>query len=199
MKFEFHPVDPQADAGLLHSWMRQEYAVFWGMNSASVEDVRAEYAGIAANPHHDAWLVHDAGTPAFLMESYAPAHSPLAGTYPILPGDRGMHLLMGPPDAPRRGYTAAAFQAVMEFLFTDPSVDRVVVEPDVRNTKIHRLNARMGFEPQENITLPDKTALLSFCTRAQFRDATHLNSTSRGQLNRAQPAPEQTSPEGATR
>lgn len=171
MNFTFRPVNPPADAALLHSWVRRDYARFWGMTEASAAEVQAEYTRIAADPHHQAWLAHDAGTPAFLAESYDPAHSPLAGTYPIEPGDLGMHLLMGPPDTPRHGYTTAAFHSLLLFLFQDPAVERIVVEPDVRNTKIHALNARLGFEPQSRIELTDKTALLSFCTRAQFQAA----------------------------
>ncbi|MER2137172.1 MAG: GNAT family N-acetyltransferase [Arthrobacter sp.] len=178
MMFEFRPVDPVADAPLLHSWMSLDYAHFWGMGSASLDEVRREYAGIDANPHHEAWLGLHGDAPAFLMESYAPAHSPLAALYPVQPGDRGMHLLMSPPDNPRHGFTFAAFRAVMDFLFSAPQAgqapqpQRIVVEPDVRNSKIHVLNQRLGFQPHSRIELPDKTALLSFCTRQQFLAAT---------------------------
>lgn len=168
MSFDFRPVDPASDATLLHSWMSRDYARFWGMGTATVDEVRSEYAGIDANPHHEAWLGLLGDTPAFLMESYAPEHSPLASLYPLQPGDRGMHLLMGPPDIPQHGFTSAAFRSVMVFLFSQPETQRVVVEPDVRNTKIQVLNQRMGFQPHSRIKLPDKTALLSFCTRQQF-------------------------------
>jgi len=151
--------------------MSRDYARFWGMGTATVDEVRGEYSGIDANPHHEAWLGLLGKTPAFLMESYAPEHSPLAGRYPIQSGDRGIHLLMGPPDLPQHGFTAAAFRAVMMFLFSSPQTQRVVVEPDVRNTKIQVLNERMGFRPHNRIELPDKTALLSFCTRQQFHAA----------------------------
>lgn len=171
MRFEFRPVDPPADAALLHSWVTRPYARYWMMQEASPADVEAEYAGIAANPDHDAFLGLENGEPAFLMESYAPAASPLAAHYDVAPGDRGMHLLVGPPDTPRPGYTSAVFAAVMQFLFADPAVERIVVEPDVRNTKIHALNERYGFRPAGDIRLPEKTARLSFCTRAQFTAA----------------------------
>lgn len=168
MRFEFRAVVPTADAPLLHNWMRRDYARFWGMGTATVDEVRSEYAGIDANPHHEAWLGLHGDGPAFLVESYAPEHSPLAGLYSVQPGDRGMHLLMGPPENPRHGFTFAAFRAVMEFLFSAPQTQRIVVEPDVRNGKIQILNERMGFQPHSRIELPDKTALLSFCTRQQF-------------------------------
>ena len=173
MNFRFCPVDPAADAPLLHSWVTGDYARFWGMLDATVADVESEYARIAADPHHRAWLGYEPGnaTPAFLMESYDPAHSPLAETYPVVEGDVGMHLLVGPPDTPRTGFTSAVFTSVLEFLFADSKTARIVVEPDVRNNKIAALNARFGFKPDRLIELPDKTARLSFCTRAAFAAA----------------------------
>lgn len=171
-EFRFVPADPEAHAVLLHGWVTRGYARFWGMLEASSGDVRAELAGIAANPHHEAWLGYDGGVPAFLMERYLPQHSPLAGLYPAAEGDIGMHLLVGPPDAPKAGYTTAVFRSVLEFLFSSPAVRRIVVEPDVRNTKILDLNRRLGFRPQRRIRLPDKEALLSFCSREDFAAAT---------------------------
>ena len=56
----------------------------------------------------------------------------------------------------------------MRFCFEDPAVDRVVVEPDERNTKIARLNADAGFVVERLVDLRAKTAVLSTCTRAQF-------------------------------
>lgn len=172
MNFTFEPVDPAMHAPLLHSWVTQEYARFWDMLDATVSDVADEHARIAADPHHEAWLGYDGGVPAFLLECYEPQHSPLAGRYDVLPGDVGMHLLVGPPEAPRTGYTAAVFRSVLRFLFDRPATVRVVVEPDVRNAKILALNARMGFQQDRVLNLPDKDALLSFCTREQFSQAT---------------------------
>ncbi|GAA3052289.1 hypothetical protein GCM10020000_37190 [Streptomyces olivoverticillatus] len=60
---------------------------------------------------------------------------------------------------------------VMAWLFDDPAVRRVVVEPDVRNTAVHALNAAVGFEPVTTIEKPEKDALLSVCTRDQFEAA----------------------------
>jgi RimJ/RimL family protein N-acetyltransferase len=169
-------VDPAADAPLLHSWVTQPYARFWGMLSATVEDVVEEYSRIAATGHHQAYLGLDGGVPAFLMERYLPGDSPLADVYEVQPGDTGMHLLVAPPPGePQSGYTTAVMQSVMSQLFEDSQTERVVVEPDARNHKIHVLNERVGFRPERVVTLPavdstetHKEALLSFCTRADF-------------------------------
>ncbi|HET7783415.1 MAG TPA: GNAT family N-acetyltransferase [Arthrobacter sp.] len=169
MTFTFRCLDAEADAPLLHSWVTRPYASFWGMLSASVEDVVQEYRNIQASGHHHAVLGLDGGVPAFLMEEYLPASSPLAAVYPVLPGDVGMHLLVAPPSAaPVRGYTAAVMDAVLARLFSTPGVDRIVVEPDIRNTRIHALNQRLGFQPAGAVTLPDKDALLSFCSRDDY-------------------------------
>ncbi len=168
MSFTIVPVDPDRDAELLHNWMRRDYARFWGMLDATQEAILAEYTRIAEDPHHHAWLGLEDGEPAFLMESYAPAHSPLASHYPVQPGDTGMHLLVGPTEHPRSGFTTEVFRSVLEFLFARERTQRIVVEPDVRNAKITALNARMGFAPCRRISLPDKDALLSFCTKEDY-------------------------------
>ena len=58
-----------------------------------------------------------------------------------------MHVLVAPAEPVREcpGFTGAVFETILDFLFSDPLVDRVVVEPDIRNTKIQALNERMGF------------------------------------------------------
>ncbi|WP_411375312.1 GNAT family N-acetyltransferase [Arthrobacter sp. MPF02] len=169
MRFTFRCLDAAADAPLLHSWVTQPYASFWGMLSARVEDVVEEYQKIQASGHHHALLGLDGGVPAFLMEEYLPASSPLAGLYPVQPGDVGMHLLVAPPsNGPEAGYTTAVMDAVLGRLFAAPDLERVVVEPDARNTRIHALNERLGFQPAGLVTLPDKEALLSFCSRSDY-------------------------------
>ncbi|GAA3108676.1 hypothetical protein JOF29_001551 [Kribbella aluminosa] len=169
------PFDLGADVRTLHSWVTQPYARYWGLLNASVADVHAEYQRIAATGHHRAFLGEHDGRPAFLMERYAPAHDPVGQVYDVAPGDVGMHVLVGPPVAPIAGFTGAVFETIMDSLFSDPLVDRVVVEPDVRNSKIQALNARMGFRKHSIVALPDKQAWLSFCTRDQYADALRMN------------------------
>ncbi|MFD8571801.1 GNAT family N-acetyltransferase [Streptomyces sp. NPDC059639] len=171
-RLTLRPVDPQHDAELLHRWVTDPKAAFWLMQDAKLEDVEREYMSIAAHPHHDAFLgLHD-GEPAFLMERYDPRYVELAGLYEPEPGDIGMHFLTAPSETPISGFTRAVITAVMEHLLTDPSVERVVVEPDVRNTAVHALNEAVGFVPERELDKPEKKALLSFCTREQFEKAT---------------------------
>ncbi|MBL1080513.1 acetyltransferase [Streptomyces actinomycinicus] len=169
--FTIRPLDPLKDAELLHGWVTHPKAVFWMMQDAKLEDVERAYMEIAADEHHHALLgLHD-GEPAFLMERYDPAHRELTGLYEPQPGDVGMHFLVAPAERPVHGFTRAVITAVMTHLFADPATRRVVVEPDVRNTAVHALNAAVGFVPEREIQKPEKRALLSFCTREQFEKA----------------------------
>ncbi|MFK8850077.1 GNAT family N-acetyltransferase [Streptomyces sp. Ac-502] len=156
------------DGPLLHRWLTHPKSVFWMMQDARPEDVVAAYTEIAVSPHHEAFIGLHRGVPAFLAERYDPAEVELRGLYEARPGDVGMHFLTAPSDVRTAGFTRAVIRTVMEFLFAAPAVRRVVVEPDVRNTAVHVLNATVGFVPEREIDKPEKRALLSFCTREQF-------------------------------
>ncbi|MGW2646617.1 GNAT family N-acetyltransferase [Streptomyces sp. NPDC001393] len=170
--FTFRPVDPLRDAGLLHSWVTHPKAAFWMMQDARLEDVERAYMEIAADEHHHALLGLRDGEPVFLTEKYDPAHRELVGLYEPQPGDVGMHFLTPATDTPVHGFTRSVITAIMAQLFQDPSVERVVVEPDVRNKAVHALNEAVGFVPDREIDKPEKKALLSFCTRERFLAAT---------------------------
>ncbi|WP_310889675.1 GNAT family N-acetyltransferase [Clavibacter capsici] len=160
------PLDPDADAALVHAWVTAPRARFWQMQHATLEEVRAEYASIVADPAREAWIgLHD-GAPAFLVEAYDPADDPIGAHLDPLPGDRGMHLLVAPPSGdPLPGFTTAVMRHVVAHLLRDPAVRRLVVEPDVRNARIQRLNELVGFRPLRVVDLGTKHALLSVVDR----------------------------------
>ncbi|KOU68312.1 GNAT family N-acetyltransferase [Streptomyces sp. NPDC054949] len=169
--FAVRPLDPFADAELLHGWVTHPKASFWMMQDASLPDVEREYMRIAAHEHHQAFIGLHEGRPAFLMETYDPSELELVGLYDARPGDVGMHFLVAPSDTPLHGFTRAVITTVMAAIFADPATERVVVEPDVANTAVHALNETVGFVPERQVTKPEKEALLSFCTREQFEAA----------------------------
>ncbi|MGI5449879.1 GNAT family N-acetyltransferase [Streptomyces sp. CA-243310] len=171
-EFSVRPLDPFADAELLHGWVTHPKASFWMMQDASLPDVEREYMRIAAAEHHQAYIGLHEGRPAFLMETYDPSELELVGLYDALPGDVGMHFLVAPSDTPLHGFTRAVITTVMAAVFADPRTLRVVVEPDVANTAVHALNEAVGFVAERPVTKPEKEALLSFCTREQFEAAT---------------------------
>ena len=168
-RMRLRPFDAAGEASLLHAWVTRPYARFWGMQSASLTDVRDAYAAMVASDHQEPLLGLFDGSPAFLCELYDPGRHEVAAHYPARQGDLGMHVLVGPATTPVHGFTLAVMRTVLDRCFADPGVARVVVEPDVRNDRIHRLNAAVGFIPDREVRLSDKRALLSFCTRDDYR------------------------------
>jgi siderophore synthetase component len=157
------------DIPVVHAWVSQEYAKYWGLSGQSVERVAEAYVGIACSAEVYLGFYHD--EPAFLVECYRPSRHTLGEHYPVSAGDRGMHVLVAPAEFPVPGFTWSVFSVVMDFMFSDPATSRVVVEPDIRNAGIHALNRRAGFRYAKLIELPNKTAHLAFCTRQQYRAA----------------------------
>ncbi|HLT59898.1 MAG TPA: GNAT family N-acetyltransferase [Microlunatus sp.] len=164
---------PGADAAPVRRWLAHPRSAFWRMTEHDERQVRDYLAGLVADPAQDAWLGTVDGEPAFLAETYDPARVLLAGRYPAEPGDLGMHILIAPPDdRPRPGFTRAAFAATMRWCFDRLHASRVVVEPDVANTKIIAMNGRAGFRVLAELELGEgrdrKRAALSVCSRADF-------------------------------
>ncbi|MEV5823404.1 GNAT family N-acetyltransferase [Micromonospora harpali] len=161
-------VDPQAHAELLHGWVTQPRAVYWGMGGYTVDEVRDVYAFVDGLATHHAYLILLDGAPVGLFQTYQPEADPVGERYPVRPGDVGMHLLLAPGRRPPRDFTGAVGPALVRFLFRDPTRQRVVVEPDVRNELALRRLERSGFTFDDEIDMPDKRARLAFLTRDRF-------------------------------
>ena len=166
--FQIRPLDARRDAPTLHGWFVEERAAFWNMRDWRVDQVAAFYQAIENSGHARAWLGTQRGVPAFLFESYDPANEEAGEHYDVQPGDLGMHLFVGPAATPVPGHTRRVFVALMTFLFERLGAERIVVEPDARNARIHTLNRAMGFVYAKDVTFREKNASLAFCTRADF-------------------------------
>ncbi|UCA48387.1 GNAT family N-acetyltransferase [Streptomyces sp. WA6-1-16] len=162
------PVDPAADAELLHGWVTEERARFWGMAGHTLEQVREIYEFVDSLPTHHAYLALRDGVPAALFQTYEPDADPVGECYDVQPGDFGVHLLIAPAEGEGavKGYTETLLTAFIAYVFSDPAHVRVVVEPDARNEKAIARMARIGFELGPEIRKPEKTARLAFLTRA---------------------------------
>ncbi|MBS0029264.1 GNAT family N-acetyltransferase [Chitinophaga sp. 22321] len=165
---ELWPMDLQHDTPEIYRWVTQPYAHYWGMTDQPYEAVLALYTAMHHSEYATALIGKINGKTAFLCECYEPENDIIGNFYKPEPGDVGMHILIGPPEIPVHGFTWQVFTVVMDFLFDNPRHNRVVVEPDIRNEKIHRINKRAGFIYEKEVQLPHKTAALAFCTREQY-------------------------------
>ncbi|TGD57021.1 GNAT family N-acetyltransferase [Flavobacterium humi] len=163
---ELRPFDMEKDIPILHHWVNQEYAQYWGMLGKSLEEVRAEYQKIIT--HSDVFTGTINGTVSFLLERYNPQQDLIGNYYTVKKYDCGIHVIVAPAEQPVHQFTWHIFSTILKFVFSDFTVQRIVVEPDIRNKKMFAICHRVGFEDGAIVSLPHKTAKLAFCTREQF-------------------------------
>ncbi|MEU6245153.1 GNAT family N-acetyltransferase [Streptomyces sp. NPDC047024] len=171
------PLDPAADAEVIHTWVSEERAAFWGMNGLTKAQVAEIYAHMAGLDTHHAHLVTKDGEPVALLQTYEPAADRVSEVYEVRPGDIGVHLLLAPAgtEGRRPGWTSALLTAMASYVLVVLDRERVVVDPDVRNTKAIARFARQGFTTGPEVVLPEidlpdvylpeKRAQLAFLTR----------------------------------
>ncbi|MFE2988004.1 GNAT family N-acetyltransferase [Streptomyces sp. NPDC059262] len=150
------PVDPAADLDVIHGWVREERARFWGMEGASREQVRETYEHVDSLTTHHAHLVRLDGEPVALFQTYEPEADRVSECYEVEDGDIGVHFLIAPATGGAvRGFTGALMTVLVAYALEGHGKRRIVVEPDARNTKAVALLERAGFALGPEIVLPE--------------------------------------------
>ncbi|GHB49280.1 acetyltransferase [Streptomyces cirratus] len=150
------PVDPAADSALIHSWVIEERARFWGMAEAGRELVQEIYEDVDRRTTHHAFLVRRDGEPVALFQTYDCAEDRISECYEVQPGDVGIHLLLGPAQgAPEHGFSATLVSVLTAYVFEGCGARRLVGEPDARNGKAIALLEHSGFTIGPEIELPE--------------------------------------------
>jgi penicillin amidase len=167
MTFTHRPVDPVGDLDLIHGWVSQPRARFWGMTTYTRDEVGEVYTYLDGLTTHHAYLVHRDGSPVAIFQTYDPAHDAVGETYDVQEGDIGCHLFVGPADEPEPGFTGRLTAYLLGVVLADPAVQRIVAEPDVGNAASIARAERTGLRRGEVVQLPDKTAQLAFISRAE--------------------------------
>ncbi|CAL2078173.1 Siderophore synthetase component [Tenacibaculum sp. 190524A02b] len=163
------PFHIKRDSPILHSWVTQDYAVFWGMQKASLQEVEEEYKKLTAPDHYDVYIGKYNGEIAFVLEKYNPQKDIINNYYNAQPSDCGIHIIVAPPKQPKTpNFTWYMFRSIMDFVFSNTAIDRIVVEPDIRNKKMFALCQRIGFTLDKVVELPYKTAQLAFLNRQAY-------------------------------
>jgi len=169
-KVSFRLLDIARDAKMIHNWVTRDYAVFWGMQGATIEDVVGEYKRLTTPEHYDVFIGLCNGEPAFMLERYNPQEDLINDYYEAKKTDCGIHIIVAPPGKHKvRNFTWYMFNAIADFVFQDSQVERVLVEPDIRNKKMFAICERIGFQLDKVVELPHKTAQLAFLTRKRYQ------------------------------
>ncbi|MDT0609839.1 GNAT family N-acetyltransferase [Streptomyces lancefieldiae] len=171
------PLDADVDADVIHRWVSEERAAFWGMNGLTRDQVAGIYAHMDTLDTHHAFLVVKDGEPVALLQTYDPEADRVSECYAVEPGDIGVHLLLAPadPGGARPGWTAALSATLVAYVLLGLDRTRIVVDPDVRNDKAIARFLKQGFTagpvvvlPEvdlPDVYLPEKKAQLAFLRR----------------------------------
>ena len=177
--FTLRPVDPSADAPLMQRWFSEPRAAFWGMGARSVEEVAEIYAWIDQQAHLTAAVVLLDGHPIGVFQTYDPFVDEIGEHYDRREGDIGVHLFLA-DDPARAGTTAVLTAYLVQQVFADPAVQRVVLEPDVANarsiSRLELLGAEVGPVTEIPAPLPDlppKVAQFAFLSRSTPAETGH--------------------------
>ncbi|MCF2126742.1 acetyltransferase [Strepomyces sp. STD 3.1] len=151
------PLDAAEDAEVIHRWVSEERAAFWGMTELTRDQVQAVYAHMDSLDTHHAHLVVKDGEPVALLQTYEPGADRVSACYDVEPGDIGVHLLLAPAGAEgtRPGWTAALAAALMAYVLMGLDRTRIVVDPDTGNEKAIARFLRQGFTPGPAVVLPE--------------------------------------------
>ncbi|MCQ9184830.1 acetyltransferase [Streptomyces sp. IBSBF 2953] len=151
------PLAPESDAATLHAWVSEERAAFWGMNGLTREQIAEIYAHLDTLDTHHALLAELDGVPVALLQTYEPAADRVGEVYTVEAGDIGVHVLIAPADerGAQPGWSAALMGVFASYVLLGLDRRRVVVDPDVRNTKAVARFLRQGFDAGPVVTLPE--------------------------------------------
>ncbi|WP_329218879.1 acetyltransferase [Streptomyces sp. NBC_01485] len=150
-------LDAEGDADVVHAWVSEERAAFWGMNGLTRDQVAGIYAHMDTLDTHHAFLAELDGVPAALFQLYEPTADRVGEVYEVEPGDVGVHLLLAPAGegGARPGWSAVIMGAFASYVMIGLDRRRAVVDPDVRHEKAIARFLRQGFEAGPVVTLPE--------------------------------------------
>jgi RimJ/RimL family protein N-acetyltransferase len=156
-RIELVDADPEVHLNLVHGWMNEPHVAEWWGLAGSPAEVRAYLAAQAALPHLEPWIACADGVPFAYVETYHAAEDPLAAHYAARASDRGWHLLVAASHV-GTGAPRELGRFIVDRLFEDG--ERVLCEPDERNTRMLAFCRALGGEVRETLQLPDKRAAL---------------------------------------
>lgn len=158
-------MDPVTDLDLVHRWVTEPRAHFWGMTGKSPEEVGEIYTWLQEQEHLAAYVLEVDGTPVGIFQTYDPAVDEIGTFYEREAGDLGVHLLLADTPA-RAGHSAALLTMLVRWCFAQAGVERIVVEPDADNGRSLMTFGRAGLTAGPRVQLPGKVAQFAFLRRA---------------------------------
>jgi AacA4 family aminoglycoside N(6')-acetyltransferase len=164
------------DLPMLHNWLNRPHIVEWWGGEAerpTLDEVLKHYLPrVLAEESVTPYIAMLDGEPIGYAQSYVALGSG-DGWWEdeIDPGVRGIDQSLANPEQLNKGIGTKLVCALVEHLFSDPSVTKVQTDPAPNNHRAIRCYEKAGFIQQRVITTPDGSAMYMVQTRQAFERA----------------------------
>ncbi|MDR6922582.1 GNAT family N-acetyltransferase [Chryseobacterium sp. 2987] len=161
------PIDLDQDLEMLHEWFNREHAVkIWQMNWP-IDELETYYRLMLPGDEAQSYIVISNGEPSCNIEVYWPCRDIVGDYYDVLPTDYGTHQFIAPTD-PKKKYVSPSTQSMVDYVFAQPEVGKMVGEGSVDSLASMMNKAHVGFKVEKVIEMPHKKANLNFCYREWY-------------------------------
>ncbi|WP_091273876.1 GNAT family N-acetyltransferase [Alteribacillus persepolensis] len=156
----FREFSMEEDVERLYTWMHKEHVIpFWQLNLPW--DTFLSHVDRSINDAHQRmWIGVIENVPMSYWETYEAKDDIIGRYYDAAAHDKGIHLLFGPESYLGRGLAEPMVEQMLNVIYQDEKVEKVLAEPDIENKKMIHVFLKCGFQPVKPIDLPDKTGLL---------------------------------------
>ncbi|KXH84298.1 GNAT family N-acetyltransferase [Chryseobacterium kwangjuense] len=161
------PIDLDEDLEMLHEWFNREHAIkIWQMNWP-IDELETYYRLMLPGDEAHSYIVMSNGEPTCNIEVYWPCRDIVGDYYEVLPTDYGTHQFIAPTD-PKKKYVSPSTQSMVDYVFAQPEVGKMVGEGSVDSLASMMNKAHVGFKVDKVIEMPHKKANLNFCYREWY-------------------------------
>lgn len=160
-RFSFHELHVKRDLPIIHAWMNDPEIARWWDLAGDVDTTARHLAERHSLTHATTYVGCLDDEPVSYWELYRADLDPLAEHYAARPHDVGVHLIIGPSAHRGKGLGSLLLFVVADLILrAAPDTQRVVADPDVRNSASIGAFRRAGFRRAADLALPGKTAAL---------------------------------------
>lgn len=161
------PIDLENDLEMLHEWFNREHAVkIWQMNWP-IDELETYYRLMLPSSEAHSYIVLSNDAPSCNIEIYWASRDMVGDYYEVLPTDYGTHQFIAPVD-PKKKYVSPSTQSMVDYVFAQPEVGKMVGEGSVDSLASMMNKAHVGFKIEKVIEMPHKKANLNFCYREWY-------------------------------
>ena len=158
---------------MLADWLARPHIRRWWRNYASLQEVREHYLPrIRGDSAVSPYLANLEGRPVGYVQSYV-ASDLCDGRWPQVedPGVRGIDVLLADGGLLDQGLGTRLVTAFAAWLFEDPTVGEVRVDPVLDNGRAIRCYLKAGFREMARVESPDGPAILMKVSRRDLASA----------------------------